>query len=71
MFFEENGIKRHISSPRTLEQNAIAERRNKLVAEVARAMLFENDVSKKFCRQEVNKEVFKSDGDTNLQEGGR
>ena len=38
MFYEENGIKRQLSSPRTPEQNEISERRNKLVAEATRAM---------------------------------
>ena len=44
MFCEENGIKRHLSSPRTPEQNGIAERRNKSVAEKTTVMLVENDV---------------------------
>ena len=48
IFCEENGIKRQLSAPRTPEQNNIAERRNRLVIEVARAMLVENDVSKIF-----------------------
>ena len=47
IFCEENGIKRQLSTPRTLEKNGIANRRNALV-KVARAMLFKNDVSNTF-----------------------
>ena len=49
-FCEVNGIKRQLSTPRTPEQNGIAERRNKSVTEAARAMLFENDLAKTFWR---------------------
>ena len=51
MFCEENGIKRQLSTPRTLEQNGIVERRNNLVTEDARDMLAQDDVSKNFWRE--------------------
>ena len=54
MFYEENGIKRQLSSPYLPEKNGIAKRRNKSIAEAIRAMLFENDVSKTFWREVVN-----------------
>ena len=44
MFCEENRIKRYLLASRTTEQNGVAKRRNKSVSEVARAMLFKNDV---------------------------
>ena len=58
MFCEENGIKRQLSSPRTPEQNGIAERINISIENITRAMLFENDVSKKFWREVVNTVVY-------------
>ncbi|OYD06037.1 DDE-type integrase/transposase/recombinase, partial [Paludifilum halophilum] len=54
IFCEENGIKWHLSSPRTPEHNGIAEIRSKLVVEVARAMFLENDISKTFWREAIN-----------------
>ena len=51
-------MKRELSSPRKIKQNGITERRNRLVEEVARAMLFENDVPKKFWREAVNTMVY-------------
>ena len=40
------------------KQNGIVERRNKSIAEAARAMLFENDVPKTFWREVVNTTVY-------------
>ena len=57
MFCEEDIIKRQLSSPKTLEKNGIAKRRNKSVAETTRAMLYKNDVSKTFWI-EVNTVVY-------------
>ena len=58
IFCEENGIKRQLFAPRTVEKNGIAERRNKSLAEATRVMLFENDVSKTFWREIVNTIVY-------------
>ena len=58
IFYEANGIKRQFSAPRTLEQNGIAERRNRLVIEIIWAMLAKNDVDKIFWREDVNKKVY-------------
>lgn len=49
---------RELSSPKTPEPNGIAERRNKLVSEETRPMMFENDVSKTFWREVVNTAVY-------------
>ena len=48
IYCEEHGIRRQLSSPNTPEQNGIAKRRKKSIAEAARAMLFENDVPTTF-----------------------
>ena len=58
IFCEENGIKRHLLAPRTLEQNNIVERRNMSVTKATRAMLAENDVSKMFWREAMNIAVY-------------
>ena len=58
MICEENGIKRQLLAPRTLEQNGVAERRNKSVIEAARAMLAKNRVSKTFWREAMNIVVY-------------
>ena len=47
-----------LSSPYTLEQNGIAKRRNRIVVEATRAMLFENDVPKTFWREVVNTTIY-------------
>ena len=47
-----------MTSPYTPEQNEIAKRRNRTIAEVARAMLFENDVPKTFWREATNTIVY-------------
>ena len=54
IYCEEHGIKRQLSSPHTPTQNEIVERRNRSIAEVVRAILFENDVPKIFWREVVN-----------------
>lgn len=58
MFFEENGIKRQLSSPKNPKKNGIAERINRLVLEAKRVIVFENDVSKTFQREVVNMVVY-------------
>ena len=40
-FYENHGIKRQFSSPRTPQQNGVVERKNRTVQEVARTMLNE------------------------------
>ena len=38
-YFEEQGIKRHFSTPKTPQQNGVIERKNRIVEEMARTML--------------------------------
>ena len=47
-----------MSSPKTPEQNEIVERRNRLVLEAIREMMFGNDVSKTFWREAVNTTMY-------------
>ena len=58
IYCEEHGIRRQLSSPHSPKQNGIVERRNRSIIEVARAMLFENDVPKTFGREVVNTIVY-------------
>lgn len=44
--------------PRYPKKNEIVERRNRLVLESTREMMFENDVSKMFWREAVNIAVY-------------
>lgn len=44
-YCEEHGIKRQTSTPRTPQQNGIAERRNRTILDAARTMLIEGNVS--------------------------
>ncbi|GKA94214.1 retrovirus-related pol polyprotein from transposon TNT 1-94 [Tanacetum coccineum] len=48
------GISQNFSSPCTLEQNGVAERRNKTMIEVARTMLNSAKLPKQFWREAVN-----------------
>ena len=58
IYYVEHGIRRQLTSPYTLEQNGIAERRNRTIAKAARAMLFEKDVPKTFWREAINTAVY-------------
>ena len=58
IYCEEHGIKRKLSSPYRPKENGIVERRNRSIAKVGRAMLFENDVPKTFWREALNTAVY-------------
>ena len=47
-FCDEQGIKHQYSSPRTLEQNGVVKRKNRVLAKIARTMLTESGLPKKF-----------------------
>ncbi|GKD13854.1 retrovirus-related pol polyprotein from transposon TNT 1-94 [Tanacetum coccineum] len=53
-FFNEKGISQNFSSPCTLEQNGIAERRNKTLIKATRTMLNSAKFPKQFWREVVN-----------------
>ncbi|GJY67967.1 ankyrin repeat-containing protein [Tanacetum coccineum] len=53
-FYDEKGISQNFSSPCTLEQNGVAERRNKTLIEGARTMLNSAKLPKQFWGEAVN-----------------
>ncbi|GJW95026.1 retrovirus-related pol polyprotein from transposon TNT 1-94 [Tanacetum coccineum] len=53
VFCDEKGISQNFSSPYTLEQNGVAERKNITLIEVARTMLNESVISKHFWTEAV------------------
>ena len=53
-FCEKNGIKREFSTPKTLQQNEVVERKNRVIQEMARVMLLNKQIPQKFCGEVVN-----------------
>ena len=53
-FYRIQGINHKFSSPRTPEQNGVVERRNITLVEMARTMLIESNLSRKFQAEAVN-----------------
>jgi len=47
-FCEKYGIIHEFSSPRTLQQNGVVERKNRTLQEMARTMIHENNLIKHF-----------------------
>ena len=48
LLFNDRGIKRQITTPRTPPQNGVAERRNRSIMDYARTIMMENNVSLKY-----------------------
>jgi len=74
-FCEEHGIKRQFSTARTPQQNEVAERKNRIVQEVARTMLNDSKKSDVFWVQEIhttfhilNRGTLRSNNDNNPYE---
>ena len=53
-FYNENSISHDFSSPGTLQQNRVIERKNRSLQEMARTMLLESGLSKGFWAKAVN-----------------
>ena len=53
-FYNERGIKRHVSTPRTPEHNGIVERRKKSIMECARTLLLETNVARQNWRELIS-----------------
>ena len=53
-FCRTQGINQKFSSPRTLEQNGVVERRNRTLVEMARTMLIESNLPRKFWAEAIN-----------------
>lgn len=58
LFCEEEGIERQLTAPYTPEQNGVSERRNRFIMEMARCMLHEKNLPKKFWAEAANTTVF-------------
>lgn len=52
-FLHDQGVIHQFSCPDTPEQNGVAERKNRHLLEVTRALLFEKDVPKRFWNEAV------------------
>jgi Reverse transcriptase (RNA-dependent DNA polymerase)/gag-polypeptide of LTR copia-type/Integrase core domain/GAG-pre-integrase domain len=57
-FCEENGIRRQLTTAYTPQQNGIAERKNRTIVEMARAMLKEKGMPNTFWAEAVNTAVY-------------
>ena len=53
-FCAKNGIEHTFSAPGTLQQNGVAERKNRTLIEMARTMLCDNNLSKYCWAEAVN-----------------
>jgi transposase InsO family protein len=53
-FFEEHGVKRQLSAPRTPHHNGFVERMNKIVQEIVRTMMIERNVLHVYWREVVS-----------------
>jgi transposase InsO family protein len=47
-FYDEHGIKREYTIPRTPQQNGVVERQNKIVQEMARSMMNEKNIGQTY-----------------------
>ena len=53
-FCRNQGIHQKFSSPRTPEQNGVVERKNRTLVEMARTMLIESNLPRKFWAEAIN-----------------
>ena len=53
-FCEGNGIEHTFSTPKTLQQNEVVERKNRTLIEMARTMLCDNHLPKYFWAEVIN-----------------
>ena len=58
MFFNDKGIKRQTSAPRTPPQNGTAERRNRSIMDYARTLMMEKNISLKYQREVISTNVY-------------
>jgi hypothetical protein len=57
-FCHDAGIEHQYTTPYTPQQNGVSERKNRTIMEMARCLLFEKDLPKKFWAEAVNTAVF-------------
>ena len=53
-FFTRSGISQEFSAPITPQQNGVVERKNRVIQEMARAMLYNNNVARNLWGESVN-----------------
>ena len=58
MFYNDRGIKRQTSTPRTSPQNGIAKRRNRSIMDYARTLMMEKNISLKYWREVVSTTIY-------------
>ena len=58
VFYNDRGIKRKTSTPRTPPQNGIARRRNRSVIDYARTLMMEKNVALKYWREAVSTTIY-------------
>ena len=59
-FLVEQGVKRQFTCRYTPQQNGVVERKNRHIAEVARALMCEKDMPKYYCGQKLYIQLFTS-----------
>ena len=57
-FYNDKGIKRQTSTPRTPPQNGTVERRNRSIIDCARTLMMEKNVALKYWREAVSTAVY-------------
>ena len=58
LFCEENGIRRELTSPYTQEQNGVAERKNRIVVEMARSLLKAKEIPNEYWAEAIANSVY-------------
>ena len=58
MFYNDKGIKRQTSAPRTPPQNGIVERRNRSKMDCARTLMMEKNVSLKYQTEAISTTIY-------------
>ena len=58
LYCEDVGIEHQLTTPYTLEQNGVSERKNEYIIEMVKCMLYEKDLPKIFWEKVANTTVF-------------
>ena len=58
MFYNDRGIKRQTSAPRTPPQNGIARRRKKSIMDCTRTLMIEKNVALKYLREAISTTIY-------------
>ena len=57
-FYEEVGIEHQLTTPYTLQQNGVSERKNRIIFQMARCMMHEKDLPKENQPEATNTAMF-------------